>query len=54
MNKIVAKSKTLINSYHANKAQELIDNNPKLQEFILENYDSVLECYTYKNNQILE
>lgn len=36
--KIVAKSKTLINSFHAIKAQELIDTNPKLQEFILENF----------------
>jgi T4 RnlA family RNA ligase len=32
--KIVAKSKTSINSDHAKKAQELIDKNQKLQRFI--------------------
>lgn len=32
--KIVAKSKTSINSDHAKKAQELIDSNEKLQNFI--------------------
>lgn len=33
--KIVAKSKTSINSDHAKKAQELIDSNEKLQKFII-------------------
>ena len=33
--KIVAKSKTSINSDHAKKAQELIDSNKKLQTFVL-------------------
>ena len=37
-NKIVAKSKTSINSEHAKKAQELIDSNEKLQNFIIETF----------------
>lgn len=45
--KIVAKSKTSINSDHAKKAQELIDSNEKLQRFIdtsiNEGYTSVFE-----------
>lgn len=41
--KIVAKSKTSINSDHAKKAQELIDSNEKLQRFI---YTSINEGYT--------
>lgn len=41
--KIVAKSKTSINSEHAKKAQELIDSNEKLQKFI---YASIDEGFT--------
>lgn len=37
--KIVAKSKTSINSDHAKKAQELIDSNEKLQKFIYASID---------------
>lgn len=37
--KIVAKSKTSINSDHAKKAQELIDSNEKLQNFICASID---------------
>jgi len=37
--KIVAKSKTSINSDHAKKAQELIDSNEKLQNFIYVSID---------------
>lgn len=41
--KLVAKSKTSINSDHAKKAQELIDKNQKLQNFIRTSFN---EGYT--------
>lgn len=41
--KLVAKSKTSINSDHAKKAQELINSNEKLQNFI---YTTINEGYT--------